>query len=336
VLATAGTAALMRHRLRRRADYHALEFRQPYPLRDLLDTRAQNGRASRTADPRGASLPVAGRADATLTLYPAGHVLGSAQALVETPPDGHRGGRTHSPGRRLLYSGDFKLQPGLAAEPIEVPQADVVVMETTFGRPGYVFPPAEEVVAAIRDFCRAAHDVGAVPLLLAYAVGKGPELLARLAVEEWDFVLHPTLFGVVKEYEELGISFPPYRLLKGGTVSGDRPVAADPGVRVGTPPVVLCPPGPDYREARICLPRARVAHISGWAMDRGAAYRMGVDACFPLSDHAGYPELLEYVRLTGARQVLTLHGFDAEFAQDLRLMGYDARPLTAPAQPSLF
>jgi hypothetical protein len=71
-------------------------------------------------------------------------------------------------------------------------------------------------------------------------------------------------------------------------------------------------------------------------MDRGAAYRMGVDACFPLSDHADYPELIEYVRRTGARRVLTLHGFDAEFAQDLRLMGYDARPLTAPVQPSLF
>jgi putative mRNA 3-end processing factor len=91
-----------------------------------------------------------------------------------------------------------------------------------------------------------------------------------------------------------------------------------------------------YRRLQPLLPRARAALISGWAMDRGAAYRMGVDACFPLSDHADYPELIEYVRRTGARRVLTLHGFDAEFAQDLRLMGYDARPLTAPVQPSLF
>src|SRR5687767_4703410 len=62
---------------------------------------------------------------AKVTLYPAGHILGSAQALVEYD------------GIRLLYSGDFKLRPGKSTEPIEVPEADVVVMETTFGRPRY-------------------------------------------------------------------------------------------------------------------------------------------------------------------------------------------------------
>jgi Cft2 family RNA processing exonuclease len=293
VLATAATAALMRHRLRRRAEYQPLEFRQPYALAELLGERARCR-------------------DCTLTLYPAGHVLGSAQALVETPSG------------RLLYSGDFKLRPGVAAEPIEIPRADVVVMETTFGRPGYVFPAAEEVIAAIREFCLATHAEGAVPVLLAYALGKGPELLAQLGSGDWELLLHPTLFEVVKRYEELGVMFPPHRLLDRGITGIERP------------PVVLCPPGPAYREVRLLLPRVRAACVSGWAIDRGAAYRMGVDACFPLSDHADYPELLEYVERTGARRILTMHGFDADFAQDLRLMGYDARPLADPVQPSLF
>jgi Cft2 family RNA processing exonuclease len=267
----------MRHRLRGRSRYQPLAF----------------GRAAEFPRFR-------------LTLYPAGHVLGSAQALVETSAG------------RLLYSGDFKLRPGLASEPIEVPQADVVVMETTFGRPRYVFPPTEQVMAEVRDFCGRALAEDAVPILFAYALGKGPELVAQLAGCEWDLVLHHTLFDVVKLYEEMGVTFPPHRRLV-----ADAPLDGS---------VLICPPGAARSRALAALPRRRTAYLSGWALDRGAAYRYGADACFPLSDHADYPDLLEYVRRTGARRIFTLHGFDAEFAQDLRLMGYDAHCLTTPAQ----
>ena len=69
----------------------------------------------------------------------------------------------------------------------------------------------------------------------------------------------------------------------------------------------------------------------------GARYRFGVDAAFPLSDHADYDELLEYVRMTGAKTVWTHHGFVEEFARDLRRLGYQAEPLRTPGpQLSLF
>src|SRR2546422_352616 len=104
-LATPATVALMRHRLGREGRCRPLPF----------------GR--RTEFPGFA-----------VTLYPAGHVLGSAQALIEVD------------GRRLLYSGDFKLKPGRSMEGAEVPEAEGVIMETTFGKPGYVFPPTQEVI----------------------------------------------------------------------------------------------------------------------------------------------------------------------------------------------
>jgi hypothetical protein len=114
----------------------------------------------------------------------------------------------------------------------------------------------------------------------------------------------------------------------------------EPSVAGPRPAVVLCSPNAvRCRAPHPALPvarRRRTAYVSGWALDPGASYRYGVDACFPLSDHADYPELLEYVRRTGASRVLTMHGFDHEFAQDLRLMGYDARSLAEPVQPSLF
>ena len=71
-------------------------------------------------------------------------------------------------------------------------------------------------------------------------------------------------------------------------------------------------------------------------VETGWAWRFGTDACFPLSDHADYGDLMEYVRRTGAREIRTVHGFAAEFAQDLRLLGYCASAVEEPAQLALF
>jgi Cft2 family RNA processing exonuclease len=72
------------------------------------------------------------------------------------------------------------------------------------------------------------------------------------------------------------------------------------------------------------IPSRRTAVVSGWALDRGAVYRYGCDAAFPLSDHADFSELLNFVERVGPRRVLTVHGFADEFAQMLRSRGIEA------------
>jgi Cft2 family RNA processing exonuclease len=245
-----------------------------------------------------------------VTLYPAGHVLGSAQTLIEVN------------GQRLLYSGDFKLRTGRSMEPTEVPAADVVVMETTFGRPGYVFPPTETVVAQLRGWIEGAWHDGLTPILFAYALGKCQELLAHLEDLDGEILLDQRAFELVKLYEQFGVQFPPHRQFEGGTKL-DRCV-------------LLCPPGARRSWEVTAIRSRRTAYVSGWALDRGAAWRFGCHTCFPLSDHADYPDLLEYVRRTGARTIYTHHGFADDFAADLRLQGYDARPLQPASQLSLF
>src|SRR5438045_6955290 len=79
----------------------------------------------------------------------------------------------------------------------------------------------------------------------------------------------------------------------------------------------------------------RVAMISGWAVDPNAIYRYQVDAAFPLSDHADYTDLLRYVELVQPERVLTLHGFAAEFARDLRERGVEAWALSEENQMNL-
>lgn len=248
--------------------------------------------------------------NARLTLFPAGHILGSAQALVEWE------------GTRLLYSGDFKLRPGRSAEPIQVPRADVVIMETTFGRPRYRFPDSALVIEQIREFCRATLAEGFAPVLFCYSLGKGQEVLACLDGVEFPIYLHSRHWEMASLYRDFGVRLPPFEKYQpGGKLDG----------------VLLCASGCRKGRWFANLPNIRTAYISGWAIDSGACWRFGTDAAFPLSDHADYDDLLEYARLTGASTVYTVHGFADQFAGDLRKQGLWAEPLREPsAQLTLF
>jgi Cft2 family RNA processing exonuclease len=247
---------------------------------------------------------------ARVTLYPAGHILGSAQVLVEWEET------------RLLYSGDFKLRPGRSAEPTEVPAADVVIMETTFGRPRYRFPETETVIEEIRQFCRKALDEDCAPVLFCYSLGKGQEVLACLEGADFPIYLQSSHWDMAALYRDLGVSLPPFQKFQ-------------PGQKLDG--VLLCASGCRRAQWFGSLRRLRTAYISGWAIDRNACHRFGTDAAFPLSDHADYDDLLEYVRLTGAERIYTVHGFADEFAGDLRRRGHWAEPLREPGpQLSLF
>ena len=244
-----------------------------------------------------------------LTLLPAGHVLGSAQALVELKDC------------RLLYSGDLKLRPGLTAEPAETVPADVLVVESTYGRPQYRFPPEEEVFGRLEAFCRETLRCGETPAVLAYSLGKSQEVLAALGTAGLPVALHPSIAAICAIYERCGVPLPPY----------DVYVAGDAGGRV-----LLLPPQARRSAAFAALGRVRTACVTGWALDRGAVYRLKCDVALPLSDHAGYDDLLEYVERVGPARVYTVHGFAAELARDLRARGYDAYALTQPDQLALF
>jgi Cft2 family RNA processing exonuclease len=245
-----------------------------------------------------------------LTLYPAGHILGSAQALIEWE------------GERLLYSGDFKMRAGKTAEPIQVPAADCVIMETTFGIPRYRLPSTDAVLEDLHRFCREALRDGRPPVLFCYSLGKGQEILAALEGLDAPIYLHTDHWQMAALYARFGVRLPAFQRFQ-------------PGQRLNG--VLICAFGCRRAAWFARLGRVRTAYLSGWAMDPGARFRFRTDAAFPLSDHADYDELLEYVSRTGTRRVHTVHGFAEQFAQELRRRGLWAEPLRAPSpQLSLF
>lgn len=268
ILCTAATARMMSARLPGKREQTILPFGRPYALEFGV----------------------------TATLHPAGHILGSSQILLESADHGS-----------LLYTGDFKLRPGLAAEACATPRADILIMESTFGLPRYVFPPEAEVVAGIIEFCRRALADGATPVLLCYSLGKSQEVLRALAPANLPIMLHADTLRLTRICEQLGLSFPPYREFNPDEAGGH---------------IVLCPPHGQGLLSR--MPARRTAVITGWALDSGTIYRSRCDAAFPLSDHAGFDDLITFVERVQPKRILTLHGFAREFAQTLRERGWDA------------
>ena len=246
--------------------------------------------------------------DAAVTLVPAGHILGSAMILVEAG------------GESLLYTGDFKLRRGLAAEVCEPRKADKLIMETTFGLPKYVFPPSTEVMKGIVRFCREALDHGEIPVLLGYSLGKCQEMLCGLMDAGLPIMLHPHVAKLTAIYSRFGVNFPAYEEL-------------DPAGAATY--VVLAPPGVSLVALQRNRPPLRTAMLTGWALDAGAQFQYRAGKAFPLSDHADFQDLLEFVRLVEPREVFTLHGFAAEFAATLRQQGIAAQALGAVEQMDL-
>jgi putative mRNA 3-end processing factor len=280
-IATPATVALMRHRLGAKVKGEALavDYRKPFGLSDL-----------------------------TLELFPAGHVLGSAQLRVTRN------------GVALGYSGDLCLEPSLTAERAEVVECDVLVLESTFGLPRYVFPPKSEVLSQVRRFVDDTLSDGATPVLLGYALGKAQEILKYLGEAGYRCRAHPVVHALNRVYHAQGVALP-----------GVEPLGPE-GPAPGE--VVVAPPHLARSSPILRIKRRRTAVLTGWAVDGRRGFR-GADAAFPLSDHADFPSLLRYARASGADRVLTVHGYAKELADALRREGIRAEPLVEREQLEL-
>lgn len=243
--------------------------------------------------------------DATVTLHPAGHVLGSCQVRVEAP------GRAS-----WVVTGDYKTTAGAASEAWEPVRADVMLTESTFGLPIYRWAREEAVAAEMNAWWAANAARGRTSMILAYSLGKAQRVLALLDETIGPVGVHGAVARLNRVYEAGGV-----RLAR--WVHADADSA---GELKGRGLIVAPPSAAESVWARKFAGSGGIATgmASGWMAVRGRRRWRALDRGFVLSDHADWEGLNEAVRASGATRVGVTHGYSRQFARWLGERGLDA------------
>ena len=239
----------------------------------------------------------------TITLHPAGHILGSAQARLE-----YQGGS-------IVFSGDYKRAADPTCKPFEPVPCDVFVTEATFALPVFVHPPISDEIAkllrSLKQFPERCHVVG------VYALGKCQRVIMELRHAGYmdTIYLHGAMVKLCAVYQKLGVEL---GSLEPVTVENAKTLAGK---------LVLCPPSAvDDRWSRK-LPDALAVAASGWMRIRARAKQSGIELPLVISDHADWPELIQTLEDVGASEVWVTHGRDDALVYQAQLNGFRAQAL---------
>lgn len=243
----------------------------------------------------------------TVSLHPAGHVLGSAQACLEFK------------GARIVVSGDYKRRADPTCAGFEPVPCDVFVTEATFGLPVFRHPDDRAEIAKLLDsvalFPERCHVIG------AYALGKAQRLIALLRQAGWarPIYIHGALQALCDLYRDHGVELGDLR----PATAGQKGVARD----EFKGEIVIAPPSAIADRWGRRLPDPVVCMASGWMQVRQRARQRGVELPLIISDHADWDELLDTFDDVGAPEIWITHGREEALMHAASARGYRARAL---------
>ncbi len=220
----------------------------------------------------------------TAMLLPAGHVLGSAQIVLEKA------------GTRLIVSGDYKRRTDPTCPPFEPVPCDIFITEATFGLPVFRHPDTASEIAKLLSV-RAANPDRCVAVG-AYALGKAQRVIAELrrAGHDAPIYLHGAMTALCALYAAHGVDLGDLRTV--GTLKGDALKGA----------IIIAPPSAlrDVWSRR--LPDPVTAMASGWMRVRQRAVQSGIELPLIISDHADWDELTATIADLNPGEVWVTHG----------------------------
>jgi putative mRNA 3-end processing factor len=270
----------------------------------LAFMRTRLGEAART----GAQAAIYGErlmiGEVAVTFYPAGHVLGSAQILLEWK------------GARVVVSGDYKRSTDPTCPPFELIPCDLFITEATFALPVFQHGNAREELAKLlksrAQFSDRAHVVG------VYGLGKCQRVIALLREAGYDrpIFIHGALAECCAVYESFGI---PLGSLRPATEAKREEMKGE---------IVLAPPSAIADRWSRRLPDPVTAFASGWMRVRARARQQGVELPLVISDHADWRELTATIAETGAEEVWVTHGREEALLHHIQSSGRRGRALS--------
>ncbi|MDE0810000.1 MAG: ligase-associated DNA damage response exonuclease [Alphaproteobacteria bacterium] len=245
--------------------------------------------------------------DVSVWLAPAGHILGSAQVVLE-----HRGSR-------VVISGDYKRRRDPTCAGFEPVACDVFVTEATFGLPVFRHPDdageIRKLLHSLVVFPDRCHVVG------AYSLGKAQRVIALLREIGYDrpIYLHESLHSLCALYTRFGIALGDLRPLESALNAASAPSLAG--------EIVLAPPSSNTDLEGGRIPDPLVVGASGWMRVKKHTRQRGTELRLVISDHADWDELFETFRDVRAPEIWVTHGREDAIMHQAELEGFKARAL---------
>jgi len=269
----------------------------------LAVMRVRLGGAARLGTQRAAYGEPIRIGDVSVTLIPAGHVLGSAQVLIEWQ------------GARVVVSGDYKRSADPTCPAFELTPCHLFITEATFGLPVFSHGSAggeiQKLLKSHSQFPDRAHVVG------AYGLGKSQRVIALLREAGYNepIFLHGALAECCALYESIGVRLGE---LKSATGAKREDL-------VGA--IVLAPPSAIADRWSRRLPDPVTALASGWMRVRARARQQNVELPLVISDHADWNELTQTIAETGAEEIWVTHGREEALLYHIESTGRRGRAL---------
>jgi putative mRNA 3-end processing factor len=230
--------------------------------------------------------------DAYFSLYPAGHIPGSAQIKIRYKD------------KITVVSGDYKVEDDGLSEPFEPIRCDEFVSECTFGLPIYNWEKQEDVYRKINLWWHENALLGLNSVCFAYSLGKAQRLLRALDRSIGEVFLHGSIWNTNQALMANGVDLPHVNKIDS---SSSKPKGA----------FIIAPPSTDGSTWLNKFKPFRTATCSGWMQIRGHKKRRALDAGFVLSDHADWKGLIWAIKSTEAEKVYLTHGFTAPLSKYL-------------------
>ncbi len=216
-----------------------------------------------------------------VTLYPAGHILGSAMIFIESEKE------------TILYTGDYRTPPSPASEGFESPDhADILITEATFSLPIYRWKPHDELQEEVRSFALQSLEEGYTPVFLGYNLGKAQEIMHLLAPLNLPVQIHGAGYKLCSVYEKHGIDLGRYSAYDRQSCEGK---------------ILICPSSALSNGFASNISKKRIAYCSGWAANESRRTQLTVDKMIPLSDHLDFFELIEFCKKLSPRKTYITH-----------------------------
>lgn len=264
--------------------------------------RSRMGEISLDAVPYGEKVVHNG---VTISLHPAGHVLGSSQVRIE-----YRG-------EIWVASGDYKIGTDPTCLPFEPVRCHTFITESTFGLPIYRWQSDNDLFAEINAWWRENADAGRASVVYAYAFGKAQRVLAGVDPSIGTIVIHGAVDPLNTAYRAAGVPLPPAFKV---TDIDDKALLRR--------CLVVAPPSAQGTPWLRRFGEYSDGFASGWMQVRGAQRRRGVDRGFVMSDHADWPGLQYAIKESGAETVYVTHGSVGPMVRWLTEQGYEALSFT--------